>query len=89
MKSLNSNTFLLAALLAASPVFAEEAPANTTNNFISKRPYEQAVTNTAQNKDVQWEGATLINTETQADKNGITMRLHMLGKRPYAEKATD
>ncbi len=55
-------------------------------SFISKRPYQQVVENTAQKKDQQWEGATLI-TDQVSDDVGLndrnTLRLNMLSKRPY------
>jgi len=78
------------ALLSSQAVLAnEQAKSNANIQNLSKRPYEQAVTNAAPNADAQWEGATLIDQETAAEKNNKTLRLHMLGKRPFAEKATD
>lgn len=78
------------ALLCSQAVLANEQQNSNANiQNLSKRPYEQAVTHTAANADAQWEGATLIKQETAAEKTNKTLRLHMLGKRPFAEKATD
>ena len=78
------------ALLSSQAVLADEQQKSNTNiQNISKLPYEQTVNHTASNPDAQWEGATLINQETAAEKNNKTLRLHMLGKRPFAEKATN
>jgi hypothetical protein len=54
---------------------------------MSKRPYQEAVFNTKQQKDPQWEGATLINDQASVDENALNshkiLRVNMLGKRPY------
>lgn len=76
-------------LLAAGAAQAESAyKTNGQNhNFMAKRPYHAVVENSAQQKDAQWEGATLINDQVQLDENAVnthkTLRVNMLSKRPY------
>ncbi len=76
-------------LLAAGAAQAESAyQANAYNhNFMAKRPYQAATENTAQQKDAQWEGATLVNDQVQVDENAVNthkaLRVNMLSKRPY------
>jgi hypothetical protein len=41
------------------------------------------------NKADNFEGATLIKEESQAEKTQKTLQLHNLGRRPYSEKAPD
>lgn len=55
-------------------------------NFMSKRPYQQVLEKSDQKKDMQWEGATLIDVPAIDDaesKERHTLRLNMLSKRPY------
>jgi hypothetical protein len=86
------NTSLIAVLsagllLAAGSPFAHAGDQyNMTDQNLSKRPY-QAVP--AESKKDNFEGATLINENAEEDQKHKPMRLHMLGKRPYAEKNTD
>lgn len=88
MKSKNLIAVLSAGLLlVAGAAFAnEEAQYNVNQQNLSKRPYAKAP---VESKKDNFEGATLINEDVQEDKKHKQMRLHMLGKRPYAEKATD
>ena len=74
-------------LLAAGSAFADEdVKHNINQQNLSKRPYHQAP---VESKKDNFEGATLINEQMEEDKKHKPMRLHMLGKRPYAEKNTD
>lgn len=78
-----------AVLLAAGAAHAEDTlKKNAYNhNFMSKRPYMEVVANNAQQKDTQWEGATLIAGQETADEANLNsqskLRLHMLSKRSY------
>lgn len=87
MKSKNLIAVLSAGLLlAAGAAYADDAEYNINQQNLSKRPYQKAP---AESKKDNFEGATLINEEVQEDKKHKQMRLHMLGKRPYAEKGAD
>jgi hypothetical protein len=58
---------------------------NTNSQQLSRRPYSAPV-----EKSTTYEGnAVLEETNVKAEKNYKTLQLHMLGKRPYAEKGTD
>ena len=89
MKALNLVAVVSSAiLLVAGAAHAEETFKNDAHNqnFIAKRPYHQVVANSAQQKDQQWEGATLIATPAQDDVNENSrniLRLNMLSKRAY------
>lgn len=58
-----------------------------SQNFMSKRPYHQPLPESAYEKSAEWEGATLVPGDTEAEKESAVksqaMRMHMLGKRPY------
>lgn len=90
MKTLNLAAVVSSVLLlAAGAAQAEDSFKNNAfnHNFMSKRPYQEAVSNTKQQKDPQWEGATLINDQASVDENALNshkvLRVNMLGKRPY------
>ncbi len=90
MKTLNLTVVVSSlVLLAAGAAQAEGAFKSNGNNhnFMAKRPYQSVVENSAQQKDGQWEGATLINDQVQVDENAVnnhkTLRVNMLSKRPY------
>ena len=57
---------------------------NTNQQNLSRRPYSAPVT-----KSESFEGAVVEETNVKAEKNYKTLQLHMLGKRPYAEKSSD
>ncbi len=58
---------------------------NTNQQNFSRRPYSAPVA-----KSEKFEGnAAYEETNVKAEKNYKTLQLHMLGKRPYAEKGTD
>jgi hypothetical protein len=77
-----------AMLLATAVAYADNNPRNHINNQnLSKRPYQQAPE--AQTKADNFEGATFVKEDSQAEKNQKTLQLHNLGRRPYAEKAPD
>ena len=87
MKSKYLVTLLSAAtLLAAGSVYAEVDYKHINQQNLSKRPFQQVVENSAQKKDQQWEGATLIADQASEDvvfNDRKTLRLNMLSKRPY------
>ena len=57
---------------------------NTNQQQLSRRPFSAPVT-----KSESFEGAVVEETNSKAEKNYKTLQLHMLGKRPYAEKSSD
>ncbi|MDP3087923.1 MAG: hypothetical protein Q8M99_07085 [Methylotenera sp.] len=88
MRTLNiAAIFSTAVLLAAGAAHAEDAfkKNDYNHNFMSKRPYQAAVANTVQQKDQQWEGATLIASPVVEEdlNNQSKSRLNMFSKRPY------
>ena len=59
--------------------------ANTNQQNLSRRPYSAPAA-----KSEKFEGdAAYEETNVKAEKNYKTLQLHMLGKRPYAQKDTD
>ena len=58
--------------------------ANTNQQNLSRRPYSAPAA-----KSEKFEGAVVEETNVKAEKNYKTLQLHMLGKRPYAEKSSD
>ena len=91
MKTLNlvvvvSSVLLLGTSLAQADVSYSKDVHN--QNFASKRPYQQALPESAYNKAGKWEGATLTgnNVQAEAGEQGIKkINLNMLGKRAYME----
>ncbi|MDP3088636.1 MAG: hypothetical protein Q8M99_10680 [Methylotenera sp.] len=89
MKVLNLVVVVSSAVLLMSGVaHANVSSKNNVHNqnFISKRPFHQAVENNVQRKDQQWEGATLIADQASEDvmlNDHKILRLNMLSKRPY------
>lgn len=59
---------------------------NISNNQLSRRPYHEVPD---ESKDVHWEGDVLIIEKVQEETKHEPMRLHMLGKRPYAVKSPE
>ena len=57
---------------------------NTNQQQLSRRPFSAPVT-----KSESFEGAVIEETNVRSEKNYKTLQLHMLGKRPYAEKSSD
>lgn len=91
MKKISIMAILSAAmLLPAGAVYAENAQHDSINKQnLSRRPYQQVPAENASRKD-SFEGATLINEESENQKkNQQQIRLNMLGKRPFMEKNTD
>ena len=82
-------SIVLAVLLGvASLAWADvtEPQSNINQQHLSKRPYAKVPTE----KDKSYEGdAAYEETNVKAEKNYKALQLHMLGKRPYAEKNTD
>lgn len=76
-------------LLAVANAYADENKDNKfniNNQNLSKRPYSQAP---IESKKDNFEGATLINEQVEEDTKHKPMRLHMLGRQPYAVKNSD
>ncbi len=89
MRSKILMTALSAAIaLMASAANADEEYGKVNQQNLSKRPYHKPV-DAQMNKKDNFEGATLVDQEAVIDKKHESMRLHMLGKRPYGEKSTD
>ena len=58
---------------------------NTNQQQLSRRPFSAPA-----EKGTTYEGnAVFEETNPKAEKNYKTLQLHMLGKRPYAEKSAD
>ncbi len=57
-------------------------PKNVNTQNLGRRPY--TVTPAAKSEKIEGDVADL--EEAKAEKNYKTLQLHMLGKRPYAEK---
>lgn len=89
MNTLKAAAILSSALLLAANAAHSESTLKTNihnYHFMAKRPYQEAVVNTAQQKDLQWEGATLIAAEDRAESAVVqhqNLRVNMLSKRPY------
>ena len=84
-----SSLLLVAVLSTAGLAWADHTEdhekSNTNSQQLSRRPYSAPA-----EKGTTYEGDK-INQETnaRAEKNYKTLQLHMLGRRPYAEKGTD
>ncbi len=97
MKRLNIAVIMSAlVLLFSGAAMADDASKKSFSNhqFSGQRPYMKApVEDNAYKADDQWEGATLVTDEetvkSKSHAKHNQMRLHMLGKRPYIEHATD
>jgi hypothetical protein len=82
------NIVLAISLSVMSLAWAEvtEQQSNVNQQQLSKRPYAKAPVQ----KDATYEGdAAYEETNVKAEKNYKALQLHMLGKRPYAEKSAD
>ena len=86
------------ALVFSSGVYAEDSYNKNVHqqNMLSKRPYQAAPEVVENSSGDKWEGATLVTDNVSAesvDNKGADkhqqMRINMLGKRPYIERATD
>ena len=81
-----------AVLLASGAVQAQETNKHNPHNqnFISKRPYHEPVTNNANKSTDEFEGATLerdevTENERAAVKNLKVLRMHQFSRRGYHE----
>ena len=81
-----------AVLLASGVVQAQETNKHNPHNqnFISKRPYHEPVTNNANKSTDEFEGATLerdevTENERAAVKNLKVLRMHQFSRRGYHE----
>ena len=83
-----SSLLLAVALSTAGLAWADHTEdhekSNTNQQQLSRRPFSAPVT-----KSESFEGAVVEETNVKADKNYKSLQLHMLGKRPYAEKSAD
>ena len=83
-----SSILLAVSLSVASLAWADHTEdhekSNTNQQQLSRRPFSAPVT-----KSESFEGAVIEETNVRSEKNYKTLQLHMLGKRPYAEKSAD
>ena len=88
-KQMKVRSIVLAVSLGvASLAWADvtDQQSNVNQQQLSKRPYAKAPVQ----KDATYEGdAAYEETNVKAEKNYKALQLHMLGKRPYAEKGND
>ncbi len=83
---MKTTSILLAVALSIVSVAWAEAPEQNNQQQLSKRPYAKSPVK----KDMTYEGdATYEESNAKAEKNYKTLQLHMLGRRPYAEKNSD
>lgn len=90
MKSISLTGLAIAMLLTTGVVQAGDDKANDViNQNLSKRPYQEAPSDSSANKTDNWDGATLVTKEADEKKAGPTkyqqLRIRMLGQRPYME----
>ena len=71
---------LLAVLLAVAGVASADEVKQNTQHQLSKRPYAAPVV------DKETFDGAVVDKEVEKPKQ---LNLHMLGRRPYSEKATD
>ncbi len=76
-------------LLVCSVAHADELRSNINHQNISKRPYQEVLSESAYNKKDNWEGATLIDDDAEGETAGSEgikrININNLGKRPYME----
>ena len=94
MKSKSLIGLAAALLLITGAVQAGDDKAqNVINQNLSKRPYQEAPTESTANKAENFEAAILVKDEAAEQKAGPSkyqqLRIRMLGQRPYMEKSTD
>jgi len=75
---------LLVTLFFGMAAYATDAEIKN-NQQVSRRPYAQAPAPKAET----FEGDVVSKEEVAAEEKHKTLRLHQLGRRPYAEKNTD
>ena len=77
-------SLIVAVMLGFVGVAQADEQTNVANQQqLSKRPYAAPV------KEEKFEGAIVTEEVVVVDKKHQPLRLHMLGKLPYMEKATD
>jgi hypothetical protein len=85
---MKASSILLAVSLSVTGLawadHTEDHEKSNTNQQLGRRPYSAPVT-----KSESFEGAVIEETNSKAEKNYKSLQLHMLGKRPYAEKSAD
>ena len=85
---MKATLLLTALLLSAGIAYADHTEdherSKTNQQNLGRRPYSSPV-----EKVTTYEGDAADIEETKAEKNYKTLQLHMLGKRPYAEKSAD
>ena len=86
---MKTSSLLLAAVLSTAGLAwadhtEDHEKSNTNQQQLSRRPFSAPVT-----KSESFEGAVIEETNVRSEKNYKTLQLHMLGKRPYAEKSAD
>jgi hypothetical protein len=90
MKTLNLTAILAAITLAISSTAYADSNSKATNNQqnLGRQPYQQ-VPAKDQSKIENFEGATLIEQDTESSKTNKTLQLHRFDRRPYMEKSKD
>ncbi len=90
MKTLNLTAILAAITLALSSAAYADSNTKATNNQqnLGRQPYQQ-VPAKDQSKAENFEGATLIEQDTESAKTNKTLQLHRFDRRPYMEKSKD
>jgi hypothetical protein len=90
MKTLNLTASLVAITLALSSAAYADNNSKASNNqhHVARQPYQQ-VPAKDQSKTENFEGATLIEQDTESAKNNKTLQLHRFDRRPYMEKSKD
>lgn len=80
---------LLALLLASGFAYADHTADHEKSRVPQQDLSRRAYAAPTQGKTETIEGNVADVGETKAEKNYKTLQLHMLGKRPYAEKNSD
>ena len=90
MKTLNLTALLAAITLAISSTAYADSNSKATNNQqnLGRQPYQQ-VPAKDHSKTENFEGATLIEQDTESAKTNKTLQLHRFDRRPYMEKSKD
>jgi hypothetical protein len=92
MKTLNLAVILSTAIFLTSGLAQAKDKSDINNQNLSKRPYQEVIKDSANNKADDWEGATLERKESKAEAGPTEyqkLRINMLGKQPYLEGKAD
>lgn len=76
-------------LLSATSAYADStAKAKNNQQNLARQPYQQTPAQD-ETKASNFEGATLIDQDTESAKTQKTLQLHRFDRRPYMEKSKD